>query len=444
MRLSRRAVLKGLGVSIGLPMLEAMLPPLVSAWGAEPKKTPRRMAFVYVPNGVNMQTWTPNAEGRLGALPPTLAPLEPYKNDLLVLSGLTVDKARPNGDGPGDHARAMAAFLTAAQPRKTSGADIRAGISVDQLAAQRVGQATRFASLEVGCEGGRMAGSCDSGYSCAYSSNLSWRSENTPNPKEINPAFVFDRLFGTARAGDRNTVQRNALDQSVLDFVRDDAQRLRQQLGAADLRRLDEYLSSIRDVERRIQATQNEGVPDNLGMARPRGIPLDMSQHIRLFNDIIALAFQADLTRIVTFVYANEGSNRPYRSINVSEGHHDLSHHGNNKEKLEKIARINLFHMQQFAHFLGKLKNTPEADGTLLDNAMVLYGSGNGDGNRHNHDNLPILLAGRAGGTLATGRHLSFPRNTPLANLFLEMLARMGAPTERFGDSTGTLRGLTV
>lgn len=444
---SRRTVLKGLGLSVGLPFLEAMLPSTVLGTPAAAARTlPRRMAFFYVPNGVNMQEWTPGREGRDFTLPRVLAPLEPFKNDMLVLSGLTVDKARPNGDGPGDHARAMAAFLTGCQPRKTAGADIRAGMSIDQLAATRVGNATRFPSLEIGCEGGRLAGNCDSGYSCAYSSNLSWRSEATPQPKETNPRAVFDRLFGgpVREEAAAASAMRSEFNQSILDFVRDDANELRNRLGSADLRRLDEYMTSIRDVERRVQASDAPlpTVPE--GATRPSGTPTSYREHLRLMADLLALAFQTDVTRISTFVLANEGSNRSYREIGVSDGHHDLSHHGNNREKLEKIRQINTFHMEQFAYFLAKLKDTREGDGNLLDNSMIMYGSGNGDGNRHNHDDLPILLVGKGGGTISTGRHVRYSRNTPLCNLFLSMLERVGVEVPRFGDSTGRLSGLSV
>src|SRR5262245_15696666 len=446
MMISRRAALKGMGVAIGLPMLEAMMPALSSA--APARAFPKRMAFVYVPNGVNMHGWTPASTGALPDLmPDTLTALHPFRDHLLVLSGLTADKARPNGDGPGDHARAMSAFLTGCQPRKTAGADIRAGISVDQIAAQRVGTATRFPSLEIGCEGGRQAGNCDSGCSCAYSNNLSWRSESTPNPKEVSPRAVFDRLFaGINRTeSDRARDLRNAFDQSILDFVREDANQLRNRLGASDLRRLDEYLTSIREIERRIQRADNAApVVNASGLPRPTGTPRDYAQHIRLMTDLLVLSFQTDLTRVATFVYANEGSNRSYRIINVSEGHHDLSHHGNNREKLEKIKQINIFHMQQFAYLLGRLRDVREGDGTLLDNCMILYGSGNGDGNRHNHDELPILLAGKGGGTLTTGRHVRYRRNTPITNLYLRMLDRMGVELERFGDSTGRVDQLTT
>jgi len=445
---SRRTVLKGLGVSVALPFLEAMNPATVL--GTEPaaaaRALPRRMAFFYVPNGVNMREWTPSSEGRDFTLHGSLASLEPFKRDMLVLSGLTVDKARANGDGPGDHARAMAAFLTGCQPRKTAGADIRAGISVDQLAAVRVGNATRFPSLEIGCDGGRLAGNCDSGYSCAYSSNLSWRSEATPQPKETNPRAVFDRLFGGSLREEtgRASEMRAQFNQSILDFVRDDAADLRGRLGTADLRRLDEYMTSIREIERRLQASDLPAPTAPAGAARPTGIPTSYRDHMRLMADLLVLAFQTDVTRICTLVFANEGSNRSYREIGVSDGHHDLSHHGNNREKLEKIAQINTFHMEQFAYFIGKLRDTREGDGNLLDNSMILYGSGNGDGNRHNHDDLPILLVGKGGRTLDTGRHIRFGRNTPLCNLYLGLLERMGVDVPRFGDSTGRLSGLSA
>lgn len=446
--ISRRTALKGLGVSVALPFLEAMTPALSRARSTTPAAAaPRRMAFVYVPNGVNVGEWTPPVEGPIVQIPSILRPLIPFKNDVLILSGLTCDKARPNGDGPGDHARAMSAFLTGCQPRKTAGADIRVGISVDQLAATRVGNATRFPSLEIGCEGGRLAGSCDSGYSCAYSNNISWRAEATPQPKEINPRLVFDRLFANQVRGesDRAQLQREFFQQSILDFVRDDATRLRSRLGATDNRRVDEYLNSIREIERRLhQASPTPPSEATGGVRRPGGIPTEYQDHLRLMSDLLVLAFQTDSTRIATFVYANEGSNRSYRHIDVPDGHHDLSHHGRDPRKLEKICRINLFHMQQFAYLVGRLRSIPDGTGTLLDSCMILYGSGNGDGNRHNHDELPILLAGKGGGTLTGGRHVRYSRNTPLCNLYLELLDRMGCSTERFGDSTGRLAGLTL
>ena len=445
--ISRRAALKGLGVTIGLPVLEAMTPAISFARQSASPMAAKRMAFVYVPNGVNVEHWTPKNEGPIFRLPSILEPLAPVKHNLLVLSGLTCDKARPNGDGPGDHARAMAAFLTGRQARKTAGADIRAGVSVDQLAAQRVGSTTRFPSLELGCESGRFAGSCDSGYSCAYSHNLSWRSENTPQPKEVNPRLVFDRLFSNHIAGDseRSRLQREFFQQSILDFVREDANRLRTRLSSTDNRRVEEYLNSIREIERRLhQASTTPPAENTGGVTRPNGIPSEYSDHLRLMADLLVLAFQTDSTRIATFVFASEGSNRNYRHIDIPDGHHDLSHHQRDPQKLDKIRRINRFHMEQFAYMVNKLQSIREGDRTLLDSCMIMYGSGNGDGNRHNHDDLPVILVGGGAGTLHGGRHIRYPHNTPLCNLYLEMLDRMGCPTERFGDSTGRLAGLTV
>ncbi len=440
--LSRRTVLQGVGATVALPLLEAMMPETVfGAPAATAATAPKRMAFLYVPNGKHMPDWTPKTVGASFELPATLKPLAPYKSDMLVLTGLTCDKARPHGDGPGDHARAMAAFLTGAQPRKTSGADIRVGLSVDQLAAQRVGKATRFASLEVGCEGGRTAGNCDSGYSCAYSSTVSWRTESTPVAKEVNPRLVFDRLF--AGGGAPGTGRRDLLRRSVLDFVAEDARGLKARLGAADQRKLEEYLSGVREIEQRLarmDKVEVKGAPK--GAVRPSGMPRGYEEHLRLMADMLVLAFQADLTRIATFVFANEGSNRPYRDIGVSEGHHDLSHHGRNAQKQAKIQKINLFHVSQLAYLLGKLKGVREGSGTLLDSCMIAYGSGNSDGNRHNHDDLPLLVLGKGGGTIKPGRHVKYPKDTPLNNLWLSMLDRMGVRVERFGDSKGRLAQL--
>jgi hypothetical protein len=448
--ISRRTVLKGLGTAVALPLLEAMLPRLAVAGLAPAKKElPLRLAVVYVPNGVNMAEWRPAAEGALKTLPSILEPLAPVKDQLLVLSGLTCDKARAHGDGPGDHARAMSAFLTGSQPRKTAGADIRAGMSFDQFLAQGIGEATRFPSLELGCEGGRGVGNCDSGYSCAYSSTVSWRTESTPIPKEINPAFVFDRLFGSGKSDDSTAARskRREYRQSVLDLVRDDARHLEGALGAADNRKLDEYLTAVRELEVRIAkarqtADQPRVKPDY--PHPPAGVPKDYAEHVRLMGDLLALAFQTDSTRVATLVYANEGSTRPYPFLGVPEGHHDLSHHQRDPKKLEKIRQINRFHMASFAEMLTKLKGIKEGDGTLLDRSLIVYGSGNSDGNKHNHDDLPILLAGGGGGTVQGGRHIVYPRDrdTPLCNLFLSLAERFGIESRRFGDSTGKLTGL--
>lgn len=442
--ISRRTVLKGLGISLALPMLEAMVPGLAyTATSAARPTSPRRMAFLYVPNGIHMPNWTPTTMGPNFELPSTLQPLQPFKDDLLVLSGLTADKARANGDGPGDHARAMSSFLTGCQPVKTHGADIRVGTSADQVAAQQLGRHTRFPSLEIGCEGGRLAGNCDSGYSCAYSSNLSWRGPSTPNPKEVNPRAVFDRLFGeqTAARDDQNRSRREQYNLSILDHVNEDANRLMGRLGANDRRRMDEYLTSVREIEQRMAHADSEGHETAPRLVRPGGVPRHFGEYLRLMGDLLTLAFQTDATRIATFVFADEGSNRSYREIEVREGHHSLSHHQGQREKQEQISQINRFHITQLAHLLQRLKAVREADGsTLLDNCMIAYGSGNSDGNRHNHDELPILLIGKGGGTIQTGRHLRYPRETPLTNLYLSMLDRMGVQgVQSHGDSTGRL-----
>lgn len=429
--ISRRTMLKGVTASIALPFLEGMIPGGVMASVAETVKAPLRMAFVYVPNGIHMEDWTPQSEGANYELTPSLAKLAEFKKDFSVLSGLTCDKARANGDGPGDHARAMSAFLTGSQPKKTAGADIRIGMSVDQVAASQLGHHTKLPSLEIGCDKGMNAGNCDSGYSCAYSNNLSWRSEQTPMPKEVDPKQIFERLFGSPKNHDDR--------RSVLDAVLDDAHSLEKQLGGADKRKLDEYLTSIREMESRLNRSKLENAKIKAPAEKPTGIPKEYSDHLKALADLQVLAFQADLTRFSTFVFANEGSNRSYKFIGVPEGHHDLSHHGGDKAKHEKIARINQFHLEHLAYLIGKLKSVKEGNGTLLDNMMLLYGSGIGDGNRHNHDQLPILLFGKGGGSLNPGRHVKYAFNTPITNLYVAMLQRLGIQQKRFGDSNGVL-----
>lgn len=439
--LTRRTMLRGMGVAMSLPWLEAMGP--LAAWSDEPtpeKAAPNRMAFIYVPNGKNMVDWTPQQEGTGFDLPAILEPLASVKDKLLVLTGLTADKARANGDGGGDHARALSAFLTGTQPRKTDGTDIRAGISVDQVAASRIGDRVRLASLEIGCEHGAMAGNCDSGYSCVYSSTMSWRSATQPLPKEVNPKLVFERLFATVPDAER--VQRDVLRKSILDFVREDSRDLAGRLGVNDVRKLDEYFAAVRDIELRIERAEKLPPIKTPNYAVPAGIPATYDEHIRLMCDLMVLAFQADVTRVITCVVANEGSNKPYPFIEVPEGHHDLSHHGGDEAKKSKIRQINLFHTKQLAYLLEKLNTTPEGDGSLLDHSMIAYGSGNSDGNAHNHDDLPILLAGGGCGTLNTGRHVRFAKETPLNNLWLAMLNRMEIDVAQLGDSSGELPNL--
>lgn len=442
--LSRRTLLRGIGTALALPWLEAMGP--LNAWAdtiAPGGQTiPNRMAFVYVPNGINMADWKPSAEGALPAeMPSILEPLASYRSDFSILTGLTADKARANGDGGGDHARALSAFLTGVQPRKTDGTDIRAGISVDQVAAARLADRTRLPSLEIGTEAGSMAGNCDSGYSCVYSSTMAWRSATQPLPKEVNPKLVFERLFGSGSREER--MRRDARRKSVLDQVKNDFADLNGRLGRGDQRKLDEYFSAVRDLELRIERAAQ--MPDPTipeGVTQPTGIPGNYEDHLKLMADLMVLAFQTDSTRVCTFVMANEGSGKPYPFIGVREGHHDLSHHGNNAEKKAKIAKINRFHTTQLAYLLGRLKSVKEGNGTLLDHCMLTYGSGNSDGNAHNHDDLPILLAGRGCGTLTPGRHTVFPKETPLNNLWLSLLNRMDISVHQLGDSTGELKGV--
>ena len=441
--LSRRTLLQGLGVSLALPLLESMGAGRVFA-GEATAGAPVRMAFMYVPNGIHMQTWTPAAEGTSYELPWTLEPLQSYKEHFNVLTGLTQQKAAANGDGGGDHARALATFLTGTQARKTDGADLRAGVSVDQLAAEELAKFTRFPSLEIGCDPAAMAGSCDSGYSCAYSSNISWKSESQPVPKEVDPKLIFERLFSNGRVGESEAarLRREKYNKSVLDFVTDDAKKLHTQLGGSDRRKLDEYMTAVRELELRIAKSKQSGDLSGVQAQKPAGIPTDNAEHIRLLGDLMVLAFQTDTTRVSTFVVANEGSNRSYPEIGISDGHHELSHHQSKEEKLEKIRKINRFHVEQFAYLLGRMKETREGEGTLLDNTMLIYGSGIGDGNRHNHDDLPIIMAGRAGGTIDTGRHIKYENGTPMTNLYLSMLDRVGAKVESLGDSNGRLTGL--
>jgi hypothetical protein len=440
--LSRRTVLRGLGTAVSLPLLEAMAPSRGAAAAVE--TPPVRIGFLYVPNGKHMPDWTPTSEGSAFDLPWILQPLAAHRDRLTIISGLAHLKANANGDGGGDHARALTTFLTGTQAKKTFGADIRAGISVDQLAAAHLGRQTRFPSLEIGADAGGQSGNCDSGYSCAYSANIAWKSETQPVPKENNPRLIFERLFSDGRPGETEAqrVARRVAHKSILDFVAEDAQRLEGRLGGADRRKLDEYFTAVRETERRIENAGKSCDPASLGFECPEGIPSDYEAHLRLLADVLALAWRTDTTRVATFVFANEGSNRSYAFMDVPEGHHNLSHHGNDPAKQEKIRRINRFHVTQLAYFLDALAAVREGEGTLLDHSMIVYGSGIGDGNRHNHDDLPILLAGGGGGSLQPGRHIRVAAKTPMTNLYLTLLDRLGVHTERLGDSTGHLEGV--
>ena len=439
----RRTVLRGLSTMIALPFLDSMVPAFASSLLR--KSRPRRMAFVYIPNGAIMEDWTPAKPGAGYNLGPILKPLEPFREDLLVLTGLAQYQGNSLGDGPGDHARAGSTFLTGVHPKQTSGANIQVGISVEQVVAQKVGGKTRFASVELGTEPGRLAGNCDSGYSCAYSNSVSWRSSTTPNPPEINPRLVFERLFGDVRADETPDARARRLrhDRSILDFVQEDAKRLQGLLGPTDRRKLQEYLEGIREIERRISSVEKEEMELPADLEKPHGIPVEFSEHVKILFDLATVAFQTDSTRILTFMLGPEGSNRSYPEIGVSDAHHGLSHHRRDQEKIQKISKINRFHIEQFAYFLGKMKSVSDGEGTLLDSSMIVYGSGLSDGNLHTHTDLPVLLAGRAGNTLKPGRHMVYPEKTPLNNLFLSMLDRMGIPTETLGDSTDKLEHLS-
>jgi hypothetical protein len=451
----RRRFLKGLGTAMALPLLDAMIPSGgiiargadIATAGAAPVGAgaitaaghPLRMAYMYVPNGCNMEDWTPAAAGTDFVLSKTLAPLEKYRDSLNIITGLAQDKANAYGDGGGGHARASATFLTGCHPRKTAGSDIRAGISVDQIAASHLGDKTRLPSLELSCDSGVHAGSCDSGYSCAYQFNLSWRSETMPMNAEVDPRQVFERLFGSGGADSAESrAKRELYNKSILDFVSDDASRFKADLGATDRRKLDEYLSAVREIETRIVRAEQFKPSVPAGAAEPEMFE-NYPEQLRLMFDMLVLAFQTDSTRISTFIMAHEGSNRPYPVVEIKEGHHDLSHHRNLQEKKDKLAIINRYHITQFAYFIDKLRSIKEGDGTLLDNSMIVYGSGLSNGNEHLCENLPILLFGKGGGTITPGRHIKMAAETPLNNLYRSMLARMGVPVEKVGDSTGTL-----
>jgi hypothetical protein len=451
-RVSRRSLLRGAGTALALPLLDAMIPPFARAADVK-AATPARMAFLYVPNGIVMEEWTPRTGEGVGewALPETLpritSAIAPYRKELLILSGLDCNGGRALGDGPGDHGRAGAAYLTATHPRKSAGKDVLAGISVDQVAAQKMQGVTRFASLELGCEEGVQGGNCDNGYSCTYSNTLAWRSPTTPLPPEVRPRAVFERLFGSLDLG-ADPIQRHRqemYEKSILDGVREEARRLQASLGGADRNKMEEYLISVREIETRIQSVERGGRADIKYPPPSASVPSDFGEHSRLMLDLLVLAFQSDLTRISTLLFSIEQSPRAYGAeIGLPEGHHGLTHHSGDKEKIEKVTQINCYHIQALVYVLNKLKSIKEGDGTLLDHSMIAYGSGISDGNRHDHANLPLILAGGGNGSLKGGRHIRYAPDTPMANLFVSMLDRMGVEPERFGDSNGKLDRLSL
>jgi hypothetical protein len=437
----RRTFLRGLGTIVALPVLDSAWATRALGASARAAKFPKRVAWIYVPNGANMADWTPAATGTDYELPLILQPLVAHRANFSVVSGLANHQGDELGDGGGAHARASASFLTGVHPRKTAGADIKGGVSCDQIAASQIGDQTRLPSLELSCDGGQRAGSCDSGYSCIYQFNLSWKSETQPMIPEVNPRAAFERLFGNgdAAATLEASARRAFHRQSILDYVLDDAHRLERRLGTDDRRKLDEYLSAVRDLERRIARAAQFPTPSAPAGAHAPEMFETYEQHMQLMYEVMALAFQTDSTRIGTFIVAHDGSNRPYPAIGIRDGHHDLSHHRDDEEKKKKLAQINRYHVTQFARFLDRLKAIKEGDGTLLDNCTIQYGSALSNGNAHSPENLPILIAGGGGGTLATGRHLRVDDRTPMTNLYRSMLDNLGVHTEKIGDSTGKL-----
>jgi hypothetical protein len=399
------------------------------------------LAYLYIPNGVNVRAWAVTGSGTDYQLSPTLGPLAELRQEITVLSGLNQENATPGPDGNGDHSRATAVYLTGVRPKKTGGSDIRNGVSIDQFIAQQIGRFTRLPSLELSTDGPRTSGRCDSGYSCAYQFNLSWASPTRPVPAEQNPRAAFERLFGGSDAGEGSAEARQKRRQSVLDFVRGDANSLARELNSTDRDKLDQYFTALREIEQQIERAE-QAPPAHPDFLPPAGIPDSYQEHMRTMFELIALAFQTDATRMVTFTLANDGSNRAFPEIGVPEAHHQLSHHRGNPTNLEKIARIDRHYVEQLAWFLKRLQSIREGEGTLLDSSMVLYGGCISEGQQHLHSNLPLVLAGRGGGTLQPGRHLSFSDPTPMCNLHLALAQRLGAKLDRFGDSTGSLPGI--
>jgi hypothetical protein len=443
--LPRRAFLRGLGATIALPLLDGMVPAL-SALAQTAARPIRRLGVVYAPNGMNIWRWKPATEGAAFELTPVLEPLAAFRSQLLVLSGMSNQQADAiPGEGGGDHSRGQAAFLTGVHAKKTQGPDFQAGISMDQIAARELGNDTQLASLEVALESNDLVGGCELGLSCAYTGTLSWRGPTSPVPVEIDPRAVFERLFGSSDTTDpRARLERLQTERSILDSVASDLQRLQRRVGASDRTKVADYLDSVRDIERRIQKAEEQSGRQLPLVQQPAGVPATFEEHARLMFDLMALAFQTDLTRVCTFMIGREQSTRTYPEIGVPEPHHPISHHQQRPEYLEKLARINVFHLKLFAAFLERLRSTRDGDGTLLDQVMLLYGSGLSNPDDHNHHDLPILLAGGGAGQLRGGRHIKYPLDTPLANLHMTLLDRMGIPIERLGDSTGKIELLSV
>lgn len=437
--MDRRKFLRAAGVSLALPALPSLTR---AANAASADAIPTRMCYLYVPNGVNVKRWQPSIRGDSFELNESTAALASMRDQLSFIGNLAHQNGSPGSDGGGDHARASATFLTAARPYKTAGSDIRLGVSADQVVAQSIGHATRLKSLELSCDGVRKSGLCDSGYACAYQYNMAWSDAQTPVSPESNPRLVFERLFGSGSPGQRakSLRLRQQGHKSMLDFLRDEVGQMNQSLGRDDQRKLDEYLTGLRDIEQRIEKTERYGMPPDPDFQTPAGIPDVYSEHISLMSDVLLLALECDVTRVATFMFAFDGSNRTFPEIGIGDGHHHLSHHKNNEARLDKIARIDAFYAHQFAYFLRQAASKKNPDGSsLLDHTMVCYGSGLSDGNRHSHENLPIITAGGSAVGWNGGRYVQPKKQTPMANLHLDMIRRMGVDADSFGDSTGVV-----
>ena len=443
MALPRRTFLRGLGATLALPLLDAMVPAL-SALTATAGKPARRLGFVYVPNGVIHDEWVPTSAGAGFELSPTLRPLQPVRNKILVLTNLSQKQAESFGDGNGDHARGTASWLNGIHPKRTEGAGIQAGTTIDQIAADQLGRETRLPSLELALEAQeRSLGSCDNGYACVYINTISWRTPTTPVPMEIHPRIVFDRLFGDGgNAAERLAQVRRT--HSILDSVQQEAARLQRSLGVSDRTKVDEYMEAVREVEQRIQRAERQTGELTIDLpGRPTDIPETFEEHAKLMFDLQVLAYQADITRVTSLLVGREQSGRSFPNIGIAEPHHSISHHRDDPDLIAKKAKIDAYHVQLLSYFLQKLEATPDGDGSLLDHSMILYGGGLGNPNLHEHSNLPVILAGGGTGTLKGGRHVKYPEDTPMTNLLVSMLDKVGVPMDKIGDSTGKLEGLS-
>jgi Protein of unknown function (DUF1552) len=441
--ISRRTVLRGMGAAVALPLLEAMVPAMTAAQNT-PAKAVRRFGVVYHPNGVIYDKWLPKGVGTEFELSPVLSSLEPFREQLVVVTGLYSDQAEALGDGGGDHSRASGTYLTGVHVKR-SDTVVENGISMDQIAAREFERETQLSSLQLTVDDASLVGACDVGYSCAYSSTLSWRTPTLPLMAENNPRVVFERLFGSSDSTDPLVrASRLEQDRSILDSITDRVKTLQRKLGPGDNRKVNDYLESLRDVERRIQKAEEQSSKEVGDVQRPEGIPDGFEAHVALLYDLQLLAFQSDLTRVTTFMYGREQNGRPYPQIGVPEPHHPLTHHQNQPEKMEKCARIQTYHIRLFANYLEKLRSTRDGDGSLLDHIILLYGGGISHSDRHTHGPLPTLVVGGGAGTIKGGRHLVFPEHTPLANLQLTLLGNLGVPIEKLGDSTGRLKDLSA